>query len=154
MAPARPGCWSWFKAAVANAVPAERAVMDHLLVMHLAADRRTLCRVAPRQAEGPPREGVRRRRTYGVNQEMIDAYKQPWRQDGKIATCESVRSIHTGVHTELPERARLGRSLRRSHRKISAYFDVGASNGPINRGLEHPKPRSLHPAVTDRSGQL
>lgn len=85
---------------------------------------------------------------------MIDAYKQPWRQDGKIATCESVRSIHTGVHTELPERARLGRSLRRSHRKISAYFDVGASNGPINRGLEHPKPRSLHPAVTDRSGQL
>ena len=51
-----------------------------------------------------------------------------------------LRSIRSGVPTELPELAQLGRSLLKRHREILAYFDVGASNGPveaINGRLEH-----------------
>ena len=51
-----------------------------------------------------------------------------------------LRSIRAGVPTELPELAQLGRSLWKRRREILAYFDVGASNGPveaINGRLEH-----------------
>src|SRR5690606_32905167 len=48
--------------------------------------------------------------------------------------------IRAAVPKELPELAQLGRSLWKRHREILAYFDVGASNGPveaINGRLEH-----------------
>ena len=51
-----------------------------------------------------------------------------------------LKSIRAGVPKELPELAQLGRSLWKRHREILAYFDVGASNGPveaINGRLEH-----------------
>jgi len=51
-----------------------------------------------------------------------------------------LKSIRAGVPKELVELAQLGRSLWKRHREILAYFDVGASNGPvevINGRLEH-----------------
>ncbi|MBB1008401.1 transposase, partial [Dietzia sp. SLG510A3-3B2-2] len=58
----------------------------------------------------------------------------------KIAMYKLLKSIRAGVPKELPELAQLGRSLWKRHREILAYFDVGASNGPveaINGRLEH-----------------
>ena len=51
-----------------------------------------------------------------------------------------LRQIHTGVPKELAELAQLGRSLWKRRAEILAYFDTGASNGPveaINGRLEH-----------------
>lgn len=51
-----------------------------------------------------------------------------------------LRSIRAGVTTVLPELAQLGRSLWRRRAEILAYFDIGASNGPveaINGRLEY-----------------
>ena len=78
--------------------------------------------------------------TYRVYQGLINAYEQPRRRDGKIAMYKLLKSIRTGVPKHLTELAQLGRSLWKRHREILAYFDVGASNGPveaINGRLEH-----------------
>ena len=78
--------------------------------------------------------------TYGFCQRLIDAYEASGRREGKVAMFKLLRSIRAGVPKELPELAQLGRSLRKRHREILAYFDVGASNGPveaINGRLEH-----------------
>ncbi|WP_271800718.1 transposase, partial [Dietzia maris] len=78
--------------------------------------------------------------TYGVYQRLIAAYEASGKREGKIAMYKLLKSIRTGVPTELPELAQLGRSLWKRHREILAYFDVGASNGPveaINGRLEH-----------------
>ncbi|NLG54033.1 MAG: transposase, partial [Rhodococcus sp.] len=51
-----------------------------------------------------------------------------------------LKRIHTGVPSGLAELAQLGRSLWARRAEILAYFDTGASNGPveaINGRLEH-----------------
>ncbi|GAA1482381.1 hypothetical protein GCM10009624_28210 [Gordonia sinesedis] len=78
--------------------------------------------------------------TYAVYQDLIDAYDQPNKRDGKIAMYKLLKRIHTGVPKELAELAQLGRSLWARRKEILAYFDTGASNGPveaINGRLEH-----------------
>ena len=78
--------------------------------------------------------------TYTIYQELIDAYDQDNRRDGKIAMYKVLRKIHTGLPAGLAELAQLGRSLWARRAEILAYFDTGASNGPveaINGRLEH-----------------
>ena len=151
--------------------------MDPFHVVHLAADKLTVCRQRIQQATtghrgrtGDPLYGIRRilrtraelltdkqkvrlfkaftahdahaavEVTYGVYQRLIAAYEASGKREGKIAMYKLLRSIRAGVPKELPELAQLGRSLWKRHREILAYFDVGASNGPveaINGRLEH-----------------
>ncbi|GAA1699131.1 hypothetical protein GCM10009831_04240 [Dietzia cercidiphylli] len=78
--------------------------------------------------------------TYGIYQRLIYAYEATNRREGKIAMYKLLKSIRAGVSKKLPELAQLGRSLWKRRREILAYFDVGASNGPveaINGRLEH-----------------
>jgi len=78
--------------------------------------------------------------TYGVYQRLIAAYEASGKREGKIAMYKLLKSIQAGVPAELPELAQLRRSLWKRHREILAYFDTGASNGPveaINGRLEH-----------------
>ncbi|NDK89522.1 transposase, partial [Gordonia desulfuricans] len=73
-------------------------------------------------------------------QDLIDAYDQPNKRDGKIAMYKLLKRIHTGLPAGLAEVAQLGRSLWARRAEILAYFDTGASNGPveaINGRLEH-----------------
>jgi len=166
-----------YHTAAAKAVPEARTVMDPFHVVHLAADKLTVCRQRIQQATtghrgrtGDPLYGIRRTLrtraelltdkqkvrlfkaftandahaavevTYSVYQRLIAAYEASGKREGKIAMYKLLKSIRTGVPTELPELAQLGRSLWKRHREILAYFDVGASNGPveaINGRLEH-----------------
>ena len=166
-----------YHSAAAKAVPAARTVMDPFHVVHLAADKLTVCRQRIQQAttghrgrSGDPLYGIRRTMntraelltdkqqvrlfkaftandahaavevTYGVYQRLITAYEASGKREGKIAMYKLLRSIRAGVPKELPELAQLGRSLWKRRREILAYFDVGASNGPveaINGRLEH-----------------
>ena len=78
--------------------------------------------------------------TYSVYQRLIAAYEAAGKREGKIAMYKLLRSIRAGVPKELPELAQLGRSLWKRRAEILAYFDTGASNGPveaINGRLEH-----------------
>lgn len=78
--------------------------------------------------------------TYTIYQELIDAYDQDNRRDGKIAMYKLLKRIHTGLPAGLAELAQLGRSLWARRAEILACFDTGASNGPveaINGRLEH-----------------
>ena len=166
-----------YHSAAANAVPEARTVMDPFHVVHLAAEKLTLCRQRVQQEttghrgrSGDPLYGIRRTLNtrasllkpkqkirlweaftantahaaveviYGVYQQLITAYEASGKREGKIAMYKLLKSIRSGVPKELPELAQLGRSLWKRHREILAYFDVGASNGPveaINGRLEH-----------------
>lgn len=166
-----------YHSAAANAVPEARTVMDPFHVVHLAAEKLTLCRQRVQQEttghrgrSGDPLYGIRRTLNtrasllkpkqkirlweaftantahaaveviYGVYQQLITAYEASGKREGKIAMYKLLKSIRSGVPKELPELAQLGRSLWKCHREILAYFDVGASNGPveaINGRLEH-----------------
>jgi len=166
-----------YHTAAARAVPAARTVMDPFHVVHLAAEKLTLCRQRVQQdttghrgRAGDPLYRIRRtlltrqdlltqtqqerlrsvfaaadahvavQVTHSVYQRLIDADACPRRRDGKIAMYKLLRSIRTAVPKGLPELAQLGRSLWRRHRQILAYFDIGASNGPVeavNGRLEH-----------------
>lgn len=166
-----------YHTAAANAVPAARTVMDPFHVVHLAADKLTMCRQRVQQATtghrgrtGDPLYKIRRALltrqelltdkqkiglwrafvaddahaavevTYGVYQRLIDAYEASGKREGKIAMYKLLKSIRSGVPKELPELAQLGRSSWKRHREILAYFDTGASNGPVEATggrLEH-----------------
>lgn len=166
-----------YHTAAAHAVPLARTVMDPFHVVHLAAQKLTLCRQRIQQATtghrgraGDPLYGTRRTMltraallkdtqkvrlwkafvahdahaavevTYSVYQRLIDAYAAPRKREGKIAMYKLLSQIHTGVPKELAELAQLGRSLWKRRAEILAYFDNGASNGPveaINGRLEH-----------------
>ena len=78
--------------------------------------------------------------THGAYQELVSAYAQTDRRKGKISMFKLLKRIKSGVPKALPELAQLGRSLWRRRKEILAYFDTGASNGPveaINGRLEH-----------------
>ena len=69
--------------------------------------------------------------TYAIYQELIDAYDQERKRDGKILMYKVLKKIHTGLPAGLAELAQLGRSLWARRKEILAYFDTGASNGPV-----------------------
>ncbi|QTI67932.1 ISL3 family transposase [Gordonia polyisoprenivorans] len=166
-----------YRTATAEALDKARAVMDPFHVVHLAAEKLTLCRQRVQQdtcghrgRSGDPLYGIRRTLltriglltdkqktrlrggldareehvavavTYAIYQELIDAYDQPTKRDSKIAMYKLLKKIKTGVPAGLSELAQLGRSLWSRRAEILAYFDTGASNGPveaINGRLEH-----------------
>ncbi|OLT45899.1 ISL3 family transposase, partial [Gordonia sp. CNJ-863] len=166
-----------YRTATAEALDKARAVMDPFHVVHLAAEKLTVCRqrvqhdtCGHRGRTGDPLYGIRRPLltrialltdkqkarlrsgleaheehvavsvTYAIYQELINAYGQENKRDGKIAMYKLLKRIHTGVPSGLAELAQLGRSLWARRAEILAYFDTGASNGPveaINGRLEH-----------------
>lgn len=78
--------------------------------------------------------------TWRVYQRIIDAYNASDARTGKRIMQGVMRSLRAGVPSGLRELAQLGRTLWRRRVDILAYFDVGASNGPveaINGRLEH-----------------
>lgn len=78
--------------------------------------------------------------TWQVYQRIIDAYNTPDARTGKQIMQQVIASLRCGVPSGLSELAQLGRTLWRRRVDILAYFDVGASNGPveaINGRLEH-----------------
>ena len=78
--------------------------------------------------------------THQVYQQLIAAYEHRHRREGKKLMYKILRRIRTGLPAGLTELAQLGRSLWNRRADILAYFDTGASNGPveaINGRLEH-----------------
>ncbi|MGP5434965.1 transposase, partial [Corynebacterium variabile] len=70
----------------------------------------------------------------------IGAYGHPDRSRGKKLMTRVIHTLHKGLPEGLEELAQLGRTLWRRRADILAYFDLGASNGPveaINGRLEH-----------------
>ncbi|WIM73272.1 transposase [Corynebacterium suedekumii] len=71
---------------------------------------------------------------------MIAAYGHPQKSEGKKLMSRVINSIRKGLPKRLEELAQLGRTLWRRREDVLAYFDIGASNGPveaINGRLEH-----------------
>lgn len=78
--------------------------------------------------------------TWMFYQDLIQAYGHPKKSEGKKIMSRVINSIRKGLPAGLEELAQLGRTLWRRREDILAYFDIGASNGPveaINGRLEH-----------------
>jgi transposase len=78
--------------------------------------------------------------TWAFYQDVIAAYGQPDRSRGKKLMGRVIDTLRRGLPAGLEELAQLGRTLWRRRADILAYFDLGASNGPveaINGRLEH-----------------
>lgn len=78
--------------------------------------------------------------TWMFYQDMIAAYGHPKKSEGKKIMSRVISSIRKGLPAGLEELAQLGRTLWRRRDDVLAYFDVGASNGPVeavNGRLEH-----------------
>ena len=78
--------------------------------------------------------------TWGFYQELISAYGHPKKQEGRKLMNRVISTLRKGLPPGLGELAQLGRTLWRRRDDILAFFDVGASNGPVeavNGRLEH-----------------
>ena len=78
--------------------------------------------------------------TWMFYQDMIQAYGHPKTSEGKKLMERIINTLRMGVPKGLEELAQLGRTLWRWREDVLAYFDIGASNGPveaINGRLEH-----------------
>jgi transposase len=79
--------------------------------------------------------------TWGVYQQMIAAYRQPDRKQGRTMMERLITNLSHGVPGPLTELITLGRTLKKRADDVLAYFDrPGTSNGPteaINGRLEH-----------------
>ena len=78
--------------------------------------------------------------TWLFYQDMIQAYGHPKKSEGKKLMERIINTLRMGVPKGLEELAQLGRTLWRRREDVLAYFDIGASNGPveaINGRLEH-----------------
>ena len=78
--------------------------------------------------------------TWQVYQQIIAAFDEPVARDGKRRLFKVLKRIRSGLPAGLGELATLGRTLWRKRSQILAYFDTGATNGPveaINGRLEH-----------------
>ncbi len=79
--------------------------------------------------------------TWAVYQQLITAYRDPDRHEGRASAARLIASLSHGVPNELVELRRLGRTMKRRATDVLAYFDrPGTSNGPteaINGRLEH-----------------
>lgn len=75
-----------------------------------------------------------------LSQDLIAAYGHPKKSEGKKLMMRVINSIRKGLPAGLEELAQLGRTLWHRREDVLAYFDIGASNGPveaINGRLEH-----------------
>ena len=78
--------------------------------------------------------------TWMFYQDMIQAYGHPKKSEGKKLMERIINTLRKGLPAGLEELAQLGRTLWRRREDVLAYFDIGASNGPveaINGRLEH-----------------
>ena len=78
--------------------------------------------------------------TWDFYQDVIAAYSHPRRTEGKKLMKRLINTLRKGLPSGLEELAQFGRTLWRRRDDILAYFDIGASNGPveaINGRLEH-----------------
>ncbi|OFO98859.1 transposase [Corynebacterium sp. HMSC034H07] len=78
--------------------------------------------------------------TWLLYQDMIAAYAHPKKSEGKKLMKRIIHTLRKGLPQGLEELAQLGRTLWRRRKDVLAYFDIGASNGPveaINGRLEH-----------------
>ena len=78
--------------------------------------------------------------TWMFYQDMIQAYGHPKKSEGKKLMERIINTLRMGVPKGLEELAQLGRTVWRRREDVLAYFDIGASNGPveaINGRLEH-----------------
>ena len=78
--------------------------------------------------------------TWMFYQDVIQAYGHPQKSEGKKLMTRVINTLRKGLPPGLEELAQLGRTLWRRREDILAYFDIGASNGPveaINGRLEH-----------------
>ena len=79
--------------------------------------------------------------TYGVYQQLVAAYRDPDRANGRARMEALIASISSAVPGALREVTALGRTLKKRATDVLAYFDrPGTSNGPteaINGRLEH-----------------
>ncbi|PBI91059.1 Transposase [Rhodococcus erythropolis] len=162
--------------AAKDVLPQARTVMDPFHVVHLAAEKLTVCRqriqqvtLGHRGRSGDPLYGIKRvlltrkvlrtdkqkarleavfadeqhidvEVTEHLYQDLVAAYSDPDKRTGKLTMFKTLKRIKSGVPAELAELAQLGRSLWKRRKEILAYFDTGASNGPveaINGRLEH-----------------
>ena len=69
--------------------------------------------------------------TWLFYQDMIQAYGHPKKSEGKKLMSRVINSIRKGLPEGLAELAQLGRTLWRRREDVLAYFDIGASNGPV-----------------------
>ena len=75
-----------------------------------------------------------------LSRDMIQAYGHPKKSEGKKLMGRIITTLRKGVPKGVEELAQLGRTLWRWREDVLAYFDIGASNGPveaINGRLEH-----------------
>ena len=78
--------------------------------------------------------------TWMFYQDLIQAYGHPKKSEGKKLMDRIINTLRKGLPKGLEELAQLGRTLWRRREDVLAYFDIGASNGPveaINGRLEH-----------------
>ena len=79
--------------------------------------------------------------TWGVYQNIVEAYRNPDRAAGRRALSKVINTISHGVPTALVELRKLGSTLKRRAADLLAYFDhPRTTNGPteaINGRLEH-----------------
>ena len=79
--------------------------------------------------------------TWRIYQQMITAYREPDRKNGRKLMQQLIESVSQGVPAALAEVITLGRTLNKRAADVLAYFDrPGTSNGPteaINGRLEH-----------------
>ena len=78
--------------------------------------------------------------TWHFYQEILAAYRADRPRDGKLRMFKVIKALHVKIPNELRELRVLGQTLWKRRADILAYFDTGASNGPvenINGKLEH-----------------
>ncbi len=78
--------------------------------------------------------------TWDFYQDVIAAYSHPRRTEEKKLMKRLINTLRKGLPSGLEELAQFGRTLWSRRDDILAYFDIGASNGPveaINGRLEH-----------------
>ena len=78
--------------------------------------------------------------TWMFYQDLITAYGHPPKSEGKKLMERIITTLRKGLPKGLEELAQLGRTLWRRREDVLAYFDICASNGPveaINGRLEH-----------------
>lgn len=167
-----------YATATKQVLPHAQAVMDPFHVVHLAADKLTVCRqrlqrmtTGRRGKKNDPLYKDRktlltrvdfltdrqRRRleklwetdedyvalevTWSVYQQIIAAYQHPKRSEGKKLMKKVISTLRSSTMPKgLEEIKQLGNTLYRRQKDVLAYFDIGASNGPveaINGRLEH-----------------
>ena len=80
--------------------------------------------------------------THWTYQDIIAAYEHPDRRVGKRWMYKVMCRIRKDLPAGVQELGQLGRTMWKRRAEILAYFDTGASNGPveaINGRLEHPR---------------